>query len=149
MQRRQFIKFFSSLTGADLLMAHAPGWAQAVTQRAASVTDRILILIELKGGNDGLNTVVPYADSSYYALRPTIGIKQEEVIKLDAQTSLHPGLQALLPLWEKGQLGIVQGVGYPQPSLSHFRSIEIWQTANGKWHPGPVSIWRTAGLRAS
>ena len=151
MKRRQFTSLFSSLTGTALLMAHAPGWAQAITQRAASVSDRILILIELKGGNDGLNTVVPYADSSYYALRPTIGIKQEDVIKLDAQTGLHPGLQALLPLWEKGQLGIVQGVGYPQPNLSHFRSIEIWQTASGSseyLQDGWVSRGMKAGLAA-
>lgn len=130
MKRRHFVNLFSSATGAALLSAHAPGWAQASAQRAASVADRILILVELKGGNDGLNTVVPYADNSYYQLRPVIGIKHEEVIKLDAQTGLHPALVPLLPLWEQGELGIVQGVGYPQPNLSHFRSIEIWETAS-------------------
>ena len=131
MQRRHCLNLFSTLTAAALLQAHAPGWAQASARRAASAAERILVLIELKGGNDGLNTVVPYADDSYHQLRPVIGIKQADVIQLDAQTGLHPELKALLPLWEKGELGIVQGVGYPQPNLSHFRSIEIWETGSG------------------
>ena len=117
-------------TGLALLGIHAPGWAQGVGQRANSLAERILILIELKGGNDGLNTVVPYADPAYYALRNSIGIKPDEVIKIDARVGLHPELRAVLPLWEKGELGIVQGVGYPSPNLSHFRSIEIWETSS-------------------
>ena len=130
MKRRDFLSNFSTATGAALLSAHAPGWAQAVATRASSVQDRILILIELKGGNDGLNTVIPYADSAYYALRNTIGIKSEELIKLDEKVALHPDLKAMLPFWEKNELAIVQGVGYPQANLSHFRSIEIWETAS-------------------
>ena len=130
MKRRDFLANFSSVTGAALLSAHAPGWAQAVTARASSVQDRILILIELKGGNDGLNTVIPYADNAYYALRNTIGIKPDELIKLDEKVGLHPELKAMLPFWEKNELAIVQGVGYPQANLSHFRSIEIWETAS-------------------
>jgi uncharacterized protein (DUF1501 family) len=130
MKRRDFLTNFSSVTGAALLSAHAPGWAQAVASRASSVQDRILILIELKGGNDGLNTVIPYADNAYYQLRNTIGIKSEELIKLDEKIGLHPELKAMLPFWEKNELAIVQGVGYPQANLSHFRSIEIWETAS-------------------
>ncbi|MFM9880214.1 MAG: DUF1501 domain-containing protein [Burkholderiaceae bacterium] len=130
LSRRQALSLFSSVSGAALLAAHAPSWAQALDSRAASANNRILILVELKGGNDGLNTVVPYADSSYYALRPGIAIKVGDVLKLDAKTGLHPELKAALPLWEKGELAIVQGVGYPQANLSHFRSIEIWETAS-------------------
>ncbi len=130
MKRRDFLSNFSSMTGAALLSAHAPGWAQAVAQRASSVQERILILIELKGGNDGLNTVVPYADHGYSQLRNTIGIKTDDVIKLDDKVGLHPDLKALLPFWEKNELAIVQGVGYPEANLSHFRSIEIWETAS-------------------
>ena len=77
MKRRDFLSSFSSVTGAALLSTHAPGWAQAVASRASSVQDRILVLIELKGGNDGLNTVVPYADNAYYQLRNTIVFKPE------------------------------------------------------------------------
>jgi uncharacterized protein (DUF1501 family) len=147
MKRRQFVSLFSSATGAALLSAHAPGWAQAVAQRAGSSEDRILILVELKGGNDGLNTVVPFADGTYYQLRPVIGIKAEEVIRLDEKTGLHPELKALQPLWDKGELGIVQGVGYPQPNLSHFRSIEIWQTAS-KSTEYLADGWAARGMKA-
>ena len=147
MKRRQFVSVFSSATGAALLSAQAPGWAQAVGQRAASAEERILILVELKGGNDGLNTVVPYTDSTYYQLRPVIGIKPEEVIRLDEKTGLHPELKALQALWNQGELGIVQGVGYPQPNLSHFRSIEIWQTAS-KSTEYLADGWAARGMKA-
>lgn len=91
---------------------------------------RLLILVELKGGNDGLNTVVPYADPRYYGLRPRLALKREEVLQLDERSGLHPALQPLLPLWKAGELAVVQGLGYPLPNLSHFRSIEIWDTAS-------------------
>ena len=130
MKRRQLLHLGASYSSAALLSAHAPGWAQAVAQRAASARDRILILLELKGGNDGLNTVVPYADPLYAQLRPTISVRPDDVLRLDAKTGLHPALKPLLPFWEKDELAIVQGVGYPQPNLSHFRSIEIWETAS-------------------
>ena len=134
MKRRNFLGAASgaviNTTGLALLGNHAPGWAQGVGQRASSLAERILILVELKGGNDGLNTVVPYADPAYYQLRNSIGIKADEVLKIDARVGLHPELKGMLPLWEKGELGIVQGVGYPSPNLSHFRSIEIWETSS-------------------
>jgi uncharacterized protein (DUF1501 family) len=91
---------------------------------------RLLVLVEMKGGNDGLNTVVPYADRAYYDLRPRIGIARDAVLQLDARAGLHPALEPLMPLWRAGELALVQGVGYPQPNLSHFRSIEIWDTAS-------------------
>ena len=147
MKRRDFLSNFSTVTGAALLSAHAPGWAQAVAQRAGSVQDRILILIELKGGNDGLNTVVPYADNAYYQLRNTVGIKSEELIKLDDKVGLHPELKAMLPFWEKNELAIVQGVGYPEANLSHFRSIEIWETAS-KANEYLSDGWVTRGMQA-
>lgn len=147
MKRRDFLSHISTATGAALLSAHAPGWAQAVAQRASSVQERILILIELKGGNDGLNTVVPYADNAYYQLRNSLGIKADEVIKLDDKTGLHPELKAMLPLWEKNELAIVQGVGYPEANLSHFRSIEIWETAS-KANEYLNDGWITRGMQA-
>ena len=128
MQRRTFMT--RGIGAVGLLGTQAPGWAQGVAARASSVADRVLILIELKGGNDGLNTVVPYADPLYYQLRNTIAISRDDVLRLDAKLGLHPELKAMLPLWESGELALVQGVGYPQPNLSHFRSIEIWDTAS-------------------
>jgi uncharacterized protein (DUF1501 family) len=91
---------------------------------------RILLLVELKGGNDGLNTLVPYADPRYRALRPDIGVARERVLALDEKVGLHARLEPLMEAWQAGDLAIVQGVGYPYPNRSHFRSIEIWDTAS-------------------
>jgi uncharacterized protein (DUF1501 family) len=91
---------------------------------------KLLVLIELKGGNDGLNTLVPYADPGYYALRPKIAIARDKVVSLSDRVGLHPALEPLLPLWQARELAVLQGVGYPDPNLSHFRSIEIWDTAS-------------------
>ncbi len=90
----------------------------------------VLVLVELNGGNDGLNTVIPYANPLYAKLRPKIGIARDTVVQLDAATALHPGLAPLKPSWDAGECAIVQGVGYEKPNLSHFRSIEIWDTAS-------------------
>ncbi len=91
---------------------------------------RILLLVELKGGNDGLNTVVPYADPQYRQLRPNLGVAREKVLQLDERVGLHDKLEPLMESWQAGDLAIVQGVGYPNPNRSHFRSIEIWDTAS-------------------
>jgi uncharacterized protein (DUF1501 family) len=103
----------------------APRFAQAY-----AAYQRLLVLIELKGGNDGLNTVVPYADARYYGLRPRIAVRRDDVLQLDERSGLHPALKPLMPLWQDGQLAVVQGLGYTAPNLSHFRSIEIWDTAS-------------------
>ena len=123
MNRRQF--FSAGLAG--LAAVTAPRFSLA---KDGAGYGRLLILIELKGGNDALNTVVPYADPAYYALRPRIAVKSDEVIQLDGRTGLHPSLKPLEPLWQARELAIVQGVGYAQPNLSHFRSIEIWDTGS-------------------
>ena len=88
----------------------------------------ILVVIELTGGNDGLNTVVPYADDLYAKARPTLRIEPKSVLKLDDRVGLNPALKDLHKLWEAGDLAVVQGAGYPNPNRSHFRSMEIWQT---------------------
>lgn len=91
---------------------------------------RILLLVELKGGNDGLNTLVPYADPKYRELRTGIGVAREKVIQLDEKVGLNGKLEPLMDSWKAGDLAILQGVGYPYPNRSHFRSIEIWDTAS-------------------
>jgi uncharacterized protein (DUF1501 family) len=91
---------------------------------------RILLLVELKGGNDGLNTAIPYADPLYRALRPDIGLAREQVLQLDEHVGLHRKLEPLMAAWTARDLAIVQGVGYPEPNRSHFRSVEIWDTAS-------------------
>ena len=121
MDRRQFLQS----TAAAGVLAVLPRVGMA-----ASGYRRLLVLVELKGGNDGLNTVVPFADPLYATLRPRIAIGRDQVLQLDERTGLHPSLEPLAPLWRGGELAVVQGVGYPRANLSHFRSIEIWETAS-------------------
>ncbi|HEY6327216.1 MAG TPA: DUF1501 domain-containing protein [Candidatus Cybelea sp.] len=91
--------------------------------------DRCLVIVNLAGGNDGLNCVVPHGDAQYYRLRPALAIARNDVLAIDANVGLNPGMRSLKALYDKGMVAIVQGVGYPNPDLSHFRSTEIWQTA--------------------
>ena len=124
MNRREFL----NAVGAATVTAWAPGAAFA--QRPGVRYDRLLVLVELKGGNDGLNTVVPYADPAYPGLRPRLAIARDQVLQLDQQAGLHPALEPLMASWKNRELAVVQGVGYPAPNLSHFRSIDIWDTAS-------------------
>jgi len=91
---------------------------------------RVMLLVELKGGNDGMNTLVPYADAAYRELRPSIGVARDKVIQLDERVGLNQKLEPLMESWKARDFAIVQGVGYPYPNRSHFRSIEIWDTAS-------------------
>jgi len=91
---------------------------------------RVMLLVELKGGNDGMNTLVPYADAAYRELRPSIGVARDRVIQLDERVGLNQKLEPLMESWKARDFAIVQGVGYPYPNRSHFRSIEIWDTAS-------------------
>jgi uncharacterized protein (DUF1501 family) len=125
MNRRDFL---NSL-GAAAVAAFAPG--PVFAQRARADYARLLVLVELKGGNDGLNTVVPYADPAYSGLRPRLAVPRDQVLQLDERAGLHPALEPLMAQWKSRELAVVQGVGYPDPNLSHFRSIDIWDTASG------------------
>ncbi len=87
---------------------------------------RILVIVNQSGGNDGLNTVVPITNQTYYEVRDTIAIPPENTVQIDADTGLHPGLQPLFDYWDNGRLAIIQGVSYPNPNLSHFRATDIW-----------------------
>src|ERR1700726_4876651 len=90
----------------------------------------ILVVLQLAGGNDGLNAVVPYVDDAYYRARPTIGIAKDKVVNLNGHIGLNPALAPFKTLYDEGHLALLQGVGYPNPNRSHFRSTEIWQTAS-------------------
>ncbi|MDO9714286.1 DUF1501 domain-containing protein [Paracraurococcus lichenis] len=100
--------------------------AEAATRRTS---DRILVVVELSGANDGLNTVVPYADDAYYRARPKLGLRPERLIRLDDHVGLQSTMTGLARLYKDGELAIVQGVGYDQPSFSHFTSMAYWHTA--------------------
>jgi uncharacterized protein (DUF1501 family) len=122
MKRRDFLRLATALPFMGLL----PSLASA----KGGSGQRILVLVKLAGGNDGLNTLIPHADPFYYQLRPTVAIPQHQVLDIGQGMGLNPYLQALKPLWDAGQMAWVQGVGYPQGDLSHFRSNDIWETAS-------------------
>ncbi|MGH2354523.1 MAG: DUF1501 domain-containing protein, partial [Chloroflexota bacterium] len=94
------------------------------------LANRTLVVVQMAGGNDGLNTVVPYADGLYYQHRKNLGVPEGEIHKLDDRFGLHPSMAGMKALWDEGKLAIVHGVGYPNPSFSHFKAMDIWQTAN-------------------
>ncbi len=100
------------------------------TQSNDPFANRTLIVVQMAGGNDGLNTVVPYADGLYYQNRKNVGVPEGGVLKLDDRFGLHPAMGGVKSLWDAGKVAIVHGVGYPNPSFSHFKSMDIWQTAN-------------------
>ncbi len=115
-----------------------PRWLAAVAHgdliRAAGGRkvdpDNILVVCQLSGGNDGLNTVVPFADSLYAKARPTLALKGDEVLHLNEAMGLHPTMGGLATLYKEGKVAIVQNVGYPNPNRSHFKSMDIWQSAS-------------------
>ena len=122
-----------AITRRTLLTAAAasPLAGLRVPFAGAAEPPRVLVLVELNGGNDGLNTVIPYADPAYARARPRLAVPRDQVLPLDERLGLHPALAPLLPAWQAGELGIALGVGYPRPNRSHFRSIEIWNSASG------------------
>jgi len=104
--------------------------AASATQFAVGKDSPILVVLQMAGGNDGLNTVIPYADDAYFSARPKIGIPADRVLRLGDYAGLNPNLKSLADLYHDGHMAVLQGVGYPNPNRSHFRSTEIWQTAS-------------------
>ena len=126
--------FLARSLKASTLLACAPAVPQflAATARAAEQDKdgTVLVVLEMGGGNDGLNTVIPYADDLYHKARPTLRLTKKNVLKVDDHIGLHNGLSGLQPLLNDKHLAIVQGVGYPNPDRSHFESMDIWQSAD-------------------
>ena len=128
MNRRDFLKV-SAL--AVSVTSGMPGFlARAAAQASTSGGDQTLVVIQLTGGNDGLNTLVPYSNGAYYAARPNIAIAKKDVLTLSADLGMHPSLRALAKFWDAGQLGWLENIGYPNPNRSHFASMAIWHTAD-------------------
>lgn len=122
---------FASRTPGFLLETAALGFEKAGAEKQSSAKpgERALVVIQLSGGNDGLNTIIPIADDLYRASRPSLAIDRNAALKIDAQTGFHPSLKGLAKLLEDRKLAILQGVGYPNPNRSHFESMDIWHTA--------------------
>lgn len=103
---------------------------QSATQIVTGTDGPILVVLQQAGGNDGLNMLPPWADDAYHRARPTLGIAADKALRLNDYCGLHPSLSSLKGLYDEGHMAVVQGVGYPNPNRSHFRSTEIWQTAS-------------------
>jgi uncharacterized protein (DUF1501 family) len=130
--RRHFLT--RTLQSSSLLAVGTvvPQFISRTAQAAAPGKDNILVVLEMTGGNDGLNTVIPYADDLYHKARPTLRQTKDVVIRLDDHVGLNSSMVGFRPMFEKGQLAVVQGVGYPNPERSHFEAMDIWQSADPK-----------------
>src|SRR5947209_4729368 len=113
-----------SVFGRAVRAAHNA--AQEGLTWAQEAQGRTLIVVQMAGGNDGLNTIVPYTDGAYITARPTLHLGASDVIDLNGRLGMNPALEALKPLWSAKKLAIVEGVGYPNPNLSHFAAMDIW-----------------------
>ncbi|MCI0699982.1 MAG: DUF1501 domain-containing protein [Planctomycetia bacterium] len=145
--RRDFLK--NTLGGASLLAVGGvvPEFlarTALAADKADKSKDTILVVIELTGGNDGLNTVAPYADDLYQKARPTLAFSKKEVQKLDDYCGLHPRMGEMKRLFDEKRLAVIQGVGYPNPDRSHFESMDIWQLADPK--RGQTSGWMARAI---
>ena len=90
--------------------------------------ERVIVVLSLSGGNDGLNTLIPYSNPTYYDYRNTLGISEDQVIRINDEVGFHPSMTELKEIYDQGNMAVIQGVGYPNPSRSHFRSMDIWHT---------------------
>jgi uncharacterized protein (DUF1501 family) len=144
LSRRQFMT--RTLQGSSLLALSStvPGFLANTALAAEAGKDTVLVVIELSGGNDGLNTVIPHADDLYHKYRPTLRFKKDQVVKVNDQIGLHPALRPLDKLLQDGHLAMVQGVGYPNPDHSHFESMDIWQSADPRRKIGTGWLGRSA-----
>src|SRR5688572_24111622 len=130
MKRRKFLQtgLYGLAVGATRVPALFAQTAQALATQASG-NPRILVVLELSGGNDGLNTLVPYGDDAYYRHRPTIGLKLPRLRKIDDLFGFSPGMAGFERLYREGRLAVVHGCGYDNPSFSHFSSMAYWHTA--------------------
>lgn len=128
--RRNFVK--NSLKGTALLAfgSTVPSFLASTASAATTGKEKILVLVELTGGNDGLNTVVPFGDDLYHKARPKIGVKEEALVKIDDHAGLHGAMRPLEPMLKNGQVSVLPGIGYPNPNRSHFESMDVWHTAD-------------------
>ncbi len=131
MNRRAFIKQSAFTTAGTMLIPHfLKAYESQMLGKGPASNGKILVVVQLSGGNDGLNTVVPYRNDIYYRERPTIAIRPEKVLQLNDEIGLHPAMMPLKALYDEGLLTVINNVGYPNPDRSHFRSMDIWQTAS-------------------
>lgn len=130
MQRRDFLKKSALTTAGTMLIPHFLKAYELNQLGLAPTTGKTLVIVQLSGGNDGLNTVVPYRNDIYYRERPTLAIPRDKVLTLNDEVGFNPALESLKSLYDDGLVTVINNVGYPNPDRSHFRSMDIWQTAS-------------------
>ena len=130
--RREFLKTTLGTSAVVSLGATVPGFLRQAAAAGTDDKETVLVVVQLSGGNDGLNTVIPFSDSAYRSNRPTLAISENNVLKIDDAIGLHPSARGLADLLEDNNLAIVQGVGYDNPNRSHFESMDIWHTCQRK-----------------
>jgi uncharacterized protein (DUF1501 family) len=128
MDRRTFLKASSLIAAGGAV----PEFLARAAEQAKPGGDRVLVVVEMTGGNDGLNMVIPHADDLYYKARPTLAVPKKRVLRIDDRVGLHPRMTQLSTLLAKSELAVVLGVGYPNPNRSHFESMDVWQSADPK-----------------
>ncbi|MEO0472531.1 MAG: twin-arginine translocation pathway signal, partial [Bacteroidota bacterium] len=133
--RRDFLKI-SALASASMMM---PNFLSGLGKKTFAADGRKLVVIQLSGGNDGLNTIVPYADDLYYNARPSLSFRENDLIRLDDHFGFNPALESIGGLFDAGEMSVLNSVGYPNPNRSHFRSMDIWHSGSGSdeyWDSG-------------
>lgn len=143
-KRRTFIQTGSLATASLLLPRFLKAFEGGYTVPPGN---KVVVVLQLSGGNDGLNTVIPIRNDVYYKLRPQLGIAKEKALQLTDEVGLHPALTGFKSLYDEGNLGIMNNVGYPNPDRSHFRSMDIWHSASKSdeyWHQGWVGRYLDA-----
>ncbi len=125
LNRRDFLKTLGTVSAAIPMIKHSPKqFLKTISKR------KILVVVELLGGNDGLNTVIPFTDSTYYSARPVVGINKSDMLQINDSFAFHPSLEKFKTLFDEQKLSVILGVGYPDYDLSHFRSTDIWRGAS-------------------
>jgi uncharacterized protein (DUF1501 family) len=151
MDRRTFLQTASLIAAGGTVV---PEFLARAAEKAKPGADRVLVVVEMTGGNDGLNMVIPHSDALYFRARPTLAIPKNRVLRIDDHVGLHPQMSGLNDLLNKKELAIVLGVGYPNPNRSHFDSMDIWQCADPKrevktgWLGRGVTALKPKGLPA-
>ena len=144
MKRQTFVTSALSVAflggNASGVLAQVAGSSPLLPSFANGVDpDNVLVVIQMGGGNDGLNTVVPWSDDAYHRVRPAIRVTETQVLKLNDRIGFNPALKGLNELYKQGRVALLQGVGYPNPNRSHFEATQIWETAS------PIARSSTAG----
>ena len=130
LNRRDFLVNTLKASSLVALGPAVPGFVASTARAAEPNKPNVLVLVELSGGNDGLNTVIPHADDTYHKARPTLKLTKQQVIPMTDDIGLHPALNNFRNLVAQQQVAAILGVGYPNPDRSHFESMDIWQSAD-------------------